>query len=284
MKKLFIFSLITITGLAWANWTRMNTLMVGDYIDDPVNIGLYPQHLNVFPNNFYGDILETTNSAFGMVITPLEKYGGIAFYQDKNFSIGYGVTIKKFEFGIMISPAKDHNRLGAGIGYATIDTRIDLSSVINAETNVNEGYGLHLRLLKRKAEYIVIPRYIFNLSYEPYEYQSHNLGLALQRLILNDGFVILGFEYLLQNGAINADREYCFAAFELPLNRTFYLRMGAREEFDKDFVPIKWHVEPGLGLRIREFNLDFHLNQERLFNKETTFFKSFGLDLNFGRF
>ncbi len=283
MKKTILIGLIIVLSPLWANWTRMNTLMIGDYIDDPVNIGIYPQHINVFPNNFYGDIF-SSNTDFGIVVTPIEKYGGLGFWQDKNFYIGYGITVKKFELGIMGSPVKDHNRFGIGLGYATIDMRVDISGIINNETNVNEGYDFHLRLLKRKAEYILIPRYSLNIQSKPYDYQSHNIGLALQRLILNDGFAILGMEYLVRKGDIEADRVYFFAGFELPLNRTFYLRVGAREEFDEDFVPQKWTVEPGLGMRIREFNLDFHLNQERLFNDDAYLFKSFGLDLNFGKF
>ncbi|MCX7994999.1 MAG: hypothetical protein N3A65_04400 [candidate division WOR-3 bacterium] len=284
MKRLFIIYSIALFSLVWANRTRMNNLMVGDYIDDPVNIGVYPQHINVFSNNFYGDILSPVKTNFGLVITPVEKYGGIYLSQDENFTIGYGITLKKIEIGIMGSPVKDQNRLGAGIGYVTMDTRADFSAIFNNELNKNEGYELHIRVLKRKTEYILIPRYSLVFRKDPNGYHSHNMGLALQRLILNDGFVILGMEYLLREGAISSDRVYCFMGLELALNRTFYLKIGAREEFDEDFVPVKWSVEPGLGLRIKEFNLDFHLNQERLFNKETTFFKSFGLDLNFGRF
>ncbi len=283
MKKIIFIGLILILSPLWANWTRMNTLMVGDYIDDPVNIGIYPQHINIFPNNFYGDIMSSSTD-FGIVITPIEKYGGLAFWQDENFHIGYGIAVRKFELGIMGSPVKERNRLGIGLGYATIDMRVDFSGIIYNEINVNESYGVNLRVLKRKAEYILIPRYSLNIKSSPYEYQSHNIGLALQKLILNDGFAILGLEYLLREGDITADYTYFFAGFELPLNKTFYLRMGAREEFNSDFVPKGWTVEPGIGLRIREFNLDFHLNQEKLFNKETTFFKSFGLDLNYGKF
>ncbi len=278
-----VIILIALIGPLWANWTRMNTLMIGDYIDDPVNISFYPQHITVFSNNFYGDII-SSKTDFGIVITPVEKYGGLAFWQNGNFNIGYGLTIKKIEIGIMGSPVKDHYQFGLGCGYATLDMRVDLTGVINNETNINEGYDFRLRFLKRKSEYILIPRFALSINSEPYDYQSYNFGLALQRLILNDGFVILGMEYLLREGSLEADRVYFFAGFELPLNKTFYLRMGAREEFDEDFVPSGWDVEPGLGLRIRTFNLDFHLNQERLFDKETTFFKSFGLDLNFGKF
>jgi len=257
--------------------------MVGDYIDDPVNIDIYPQHINIFPNTFYGDIL-SSNTDYGVVITPIEKYGGLAVWQHKNFNIGYGITLRKFELGIMGSPVKDHNRFGLGVGYSTLSARIDISGIINNETNVNEGYDVNLRLLLRKSEYILIPRYSLNIQSAPYDYQSHNIGLTLQRLILNDGFVFLGMEYLLRTGDIEADFAYCFAGFELPLNKTFYLRMGAREEFNEDFLPTGWQIEPGLGLRIREFNIDFHLNQQKLFDKDTTFFSSFGLDLNFGRF
>ncbi|MEO0185386.1 MAG: hypothetical protein ABIL20_06280, partial [candidate division WOR-3 bacterium] len=232
---------------------------------------------------FYGDILSSITD-YGVVITPIEKYGGIAFWQHKNFNIGYGIIVKKFELGIMGSPVKDRNRFGAGIGYSTFNARIDFSGIINNETNVNEGYNFNLRLLKRISEYVIIPRYSLGLQSEPYDYQSHNIGITLQRLILNDGFIFLGIEGLLREGDIDPDFAYCFAGFELPLNRTFYLRMGAREEFNEDLIPSKWQFEPGIGLRIREFNIDFHLNQERLFDKDTTFFCSFGLDLNFGKF
>lgn len=282
MKKILLFGAIIISTI-WANQTRMNNLMMGDYIDDAVNIGIYPQHINIFPNTFYGDIISSTTD-FGMVMMPIEKYGGIAVWQHKNFHIGYGIMVRKFELGIMGCPVKDHNRFGMGIGYATFNSRIDISGIINNETNLNEGFNINLRILWRKSEYILIPRYSVNIQSERYDYQSHNIGLALQKLILNDGFVILGAEYLLEQGDIEADFAYCFAGFELPLNKTFILRMGAREKFNEDFVPVEWQVEPGIGLRIREFNLDFHLNQDRLFDKNLTFFKSFGLDLNFGRF
>ncbi len=257
--------------------------MVGDYIDDPVNIDIYPHQINLFPNFFYGDIL-SSNTDYGLIITPVDKYGGIAFWQHKNFNIGYGIILKKIEFGIMGSPVKDHSRLGIGIGYSTFNRRIDFSGIVNNETNVNEGYNFNLRLLIRKAEYVIVPRYAVNIQSAPYDYQSHNIGLTLQRLILNDGFVFLGTEYLLRDGDINADFAYCFGGFELPLNKTFYLRIGAREEFNDDFVPTGWQIIPGLGLRIKEFNLDFHLNQARLFDEETTFVSSFGLDLSFGKF
>lgn len=282
MKRILLFGLIIISPI-WANQTRMNTLMIGDYIDDVVNIGIYPQHINIYPNTFYGDIFSSTTD-FGMVMMPLEKYGGIAIWQRKDFYIGYGITVRKLELGIIGSPVKDHNRFGLGIGYTTFNSRIDISGIISNETNLNEGFNINLRILKRKSEYILIPRYTVNIQSEPYDYQSHNIGLALQRLILSDGFVVLGAELLLQKGDIEPDLAYCFAGFELPLNKTFCLRMGAREKFNKDFVPVDWQVEPGIGLYIREFNLDFHLNQERLFNKDLTFISSFGLDLNFGRF
>ncbi|MGQ9701913.1 MAG: hypothetical protein ACUVQT_05615 [bacterium] len=282
MKKILLFGAIIISTI-WANQTRMNTLMSGDYIDDPVNIGIYPQFINVFPNTFYGDIFSSATD-FGMIMMPVEKYGAIAAWQHKNFNIGYGIAVRKLEFGIMGCPVKDHNRFGIGIGYSSFNSRIDISGIISDETNVNEGFNINLRLLKRMNEYILVPRYSLNIYSKPYDYQSHNIGLLLQRLILNDGFVFLGIEYLLCEGKIEADFSYCFAGFELPLNRTFILRMGARERFDEDFAPVDWQVEAGLGLRIREFNLDFHLNQDRLFNKRLTFFNSFGLDLNFGKF
>jgi|UniRef100_A0A7C4TGL6 hypothetical protein len=283
MKRIILFGLVGILGLVYGNWTRMNTLLVGDYVDDPVNVGIYPQHLNVFPNIFYGDIF-ATKTDYAILIRPIEKYGGIGIWQDKNFNIGYGIGVKKIEFGIFGSPVKDHNRLGIGIGYSNFDTRIDFSGIINDEKNVNEGYDFHLRFLKRKAEYVLIPRYALNIQNKPYDYQSHTLGFALQRLILNEGFVILGMEYLLREGDIDVDRAYCFAGFELPLNKTSCLRMGAREEFDEDFTIIAYQIQPGICLKIREFNLDFHLNQSRLFDKDLTFVSSFGLDLNFGRF
>ncbi len=261
----------------------MNTLMVGDYVDDPVNMEIYPQHINIFPNAFYGDILSATTD-FGMVLMPIEKYGGIAVWQHRRFNVGYGITVRKLEFGIAGCPVKDQYRFGMGVGYTTLNARLDISGFIMDEANVNEGYNVNLRLLMRKSEFVFVPRYALNILSAPYDYHSHNIGAVLQRLILNDGFVFLGAEYLFRDGDVTADFSCCFAGFELPLNRKFYLRIGVREEFNEDFVPTGWQVEPGIGLRMREFNIDFHLNQERLFDKEVTFFKSFGLDLNFGRF
>jgi len=56
------------------------------------------------------------------------------------------------------------------------------------------------------------------------------------------------------------------------------------ENFEGSFENASWQVEPGIGLRIRDFRLDLHLNKDRFFDKEQTFFRSFGLDFDFGRF
>ena len=67
----------------------------------------------------------------------------------------------------------------------------------------------------------------------------------------------------------------------------YRLRFELRRDtghFIDGFESPEWFVEPGISIRIREFTLDFHLNQERLYDKDVTLFNSFGLELNFGRF
>lgn len=277
MKRIIILGLIFGLSPIWANWTRMNTLMLGDYIDDPVNIDIYPQHIAVFENYFYGDILPKI-PAYGLIFTPIPKHGGIGFWNHcSNFNLGYANTIKKIDFGIMGSVVKDLNRLGLGLGYSSFNRRIDLSII----TDINKGFGINLRLIQRKSEFILVSRYSFH---EEYDYQGHKIGVVLQRLILNDGFVFGGGEYILQNDETPAEWVYCYAGFELPLNRTFYLRMGVREIFDEDFIPRALSINPGIGLGIRDIDIDFHLDQGLIFDGKLPFFTTFGVNVNFGGF
>lgn len=282
MKIKFLIFTISLC-LSWASQTRMNVLLCGDYIDDPVNIDVFPQHIMVFQNYFYGDILKDKNT-YGVIFSPLAKYGGIGFWHKEYFTIGYAITLGRFDIGFFGSPVKDQTRIGIGIGCTRFDSRGDISLVVNRQPNINESYNVNIRCLKRKGDFIFIPKYNFNDYSKPANYLSHKIGLMLERLILNDGFVYLAVEYTAQDGAIKADFTNLLSGLELPLNKTFILRLGMREKFNEDLVPTDLQMEIGLGLKIREFDIHFHLNRERFFTEELTFFNSLGLDLNFGRF
>lgn len=278
-----IIMLIIFIGSIQANLSRMNVLMVGDYIDDPVNIEIFPQHLVIFQNYLYGDILKGTED-YGIIIAPEAKYGCMGIKQNGIISLGYGINLHKFDIGILGSWIEGHRHFGLGLGRVFFASRVDISFIVNNEKYLNEGYGSNFRFLLRKGDYILIPRYSFYNSSEMYDYISNRIGMMLQRYILNEGFVFFLFEYTLNNGEIKTDFIRVFSGLELPLNKTFVLRLGTEGEFDQDFVSIQKKLETGLGLHIREFNIDFHLNKERFFNKELTFFNSLGLDLNFGKF
>jgi len=283
MKRITLIIIFLPLCFVWANRTRMNVLAVADYIDDPVNIEIFPQHIVLFQNYFYGDLLRDTQD-YGIIVAPELKYGGLGIWQEKDFNIGYGINIHKFDIGAYCSPLKDRHRFGFGLGRAFFASRFDLSFILNDETRVNENYGVNLRVLYRKGDFVFVPKYSFLNSNEPYDYISNKIGILLQRLILNEGFVFIGSEYTIQAGAIKEDFLRGFSGLELPLNRTFVFLIGVCEKFDEEFKPPLWDIETGLCLRIREFNFNFHLNKERLFNKEITLFNSFGLDLNFSKF
>jgi hypothetical protein len=263
----------------------MNTFMTGDYIDDVVNIDGFPQHIMVFANTIYGDILRGADD-YGVLLSPEQKYGGIAVWQRDNFFIGYGVNLKRFDIGIYGSPMEDRNRIGIGVGRAYFTTRLDLSAIVNKETNIDEYWELNIRGLKRKGDYILMLRYGFRNTTAFYEYSQHRIGLMAQRLVLNEGFVYLAAEFNILDGDYTDDFALVFAGLELPLNRTFSFRIGCREAFNEanDFVPDTWEVQPGICVKIRDFSFDFHLNKERFFDKDLTFINSCGLDLNFGSF
>ncbi len=289
MNRITVTILISLAvlNLAQANETRMATLMAGPYIDDIINIGIYPQHIMFYQNSLYGDITSTTED-YGFIITPDAKYGALAFWESPSnaggFDIGYAVKLANFDFGLFGSPIENHKQIGFGIGRTFFTRRIDLSFIYRQIVN-DDNWKLNLRLLKRKGDFAIIPMYQLQLLDGAFiDYSNHAIGLIVQRFVLNEGFVFCGAEYDMTRGDLEADQTIVHTGFELPLSRILILRLGVKEEFANGFDPGTWQVEPGISIRIREFNLDFHLNKERLYDKELTFFKSFGIELDFGRF
>jgi hypothetical protein len=290
MKKIYIticLCLFTLLNFAGANDTRMGTLMAGDYIDDLINITVYPHQIGLYHNNLWGDITENNVEDYGIIITPDIKYGALAIWEpglsDARFNIGYGISIFNFDVGAFVSPVEEHTQFGFGLGRSFFTRRFDLSFIVNDEVGI-EWYQFNLRLSKRKTEFIIVPKYKLDYHREPYEYTNHRIGLMLQRLILNEGFVFFIAEYDFSRGDIQSKYTKFYVGLELPLNRIFIMRLGVSEVFTDGFENPQWFVEPGIGLKIREFSLDFHLNKDRLFDKDVTIVNSFGLDLNFGRF
>lgn len=288
MKKIIYISIVCFfaVNLAWANQTRMGIFMAGDYIDDLVNIDIYPHQIAAYENNLYGDITAESGN-YGIILTPDIKYGALACWQnavpDNGFNIGYGINLRKFNIGISGSPIKDHIRFGISIGRTYFSKRFDISFLVSDAIN-GEWYKFNLRLSKRKGDFMIVPKYTFDHVQEPYEYNRHRIGLMLQRLILNEGFVYFIAEYDFSRGDIENDYTHIYAGLELPMTKKIALLFGIKENFINGFESPEWQIEPGISIRIREFSLDFHLNGEGLFDEEVTLFESFGLDLNFGRF
>jgi hypothetical protein len=287
-KQLIAITFVLTMGmnLVWANHTRMSTLMAGDYVDDIVYTDLYPHRLLVYKNNLYLDVASGPDD-FGVIATPDMKYGVIACWQnpvtDYGFNIGYAITLLKFDLGLSLSPAKDNTRFGLGIGRTFFAQRFDVS-FLTFDGITEKWHRFSVRYTRKMSDYNIIPKYTYDYVFEPSDCGKHKLGLMFQRFILNEGFVYLGAEYDFSRGDIEYDSTHIHAGVELKLTRLLVLRCGVAEHFDSDFANAEWQVEPGIGLRIRDFNLDFHFNKDRLFDKEQTFFKSFGLDFNFGRF
>jgi hypothetical protein len=287
-KRLLAISFVLVIGanLVQANYTRMSTLMAGDYVDDIIYTDLYPQRLLAFTNSLFLDIKPGPED-FGVVFTPNPKYGVIACWQnptpDHGFNLGYAISLFKYDIGVSFSPVKDNTSFGLGIGRTFFDQRIDVS-FLTFDGIAEKWNRFTVRYVRRISDYSIIPKYSFVYAFKPFEYGRHTIGAMLQREILNEGFVFLGAEYVFSYDEIEYDSTHIHAGVELKLNRLFVLRCGVVEDFNERFENAGWRVEPGIGLRVHDFSLDFHLNKDRLFDKEEPFFKSFGLDFNFGRF
>jgi len=270
----------------WANHTRMSTLMTGDYIDDVVYADLYPHHMLTYKNNLYIDI-GSSQDDFGVIVTPEMKYGVVACWQnpvtDFGFNLGYAITLFNFDLGLSFSPIKDNIRFGLGIGRTFFDQHVDVS-FLTFDGITDKWHKFTVRYARRINDYYIVPKYSYDYIFEPLDWGKHKFGIMLQRVILNEGFVYLGAEYDFSRGDVEYDSTHIHAGVELKLTRVLVLRCGVAEHFESDFANAEWQIEPGIGLRIRDFNLDFHFNKDRLFDKDQTLFKSFGLDFNFGRF
>ena len=290
MKEIIvtILFLSVVVNVVQASQTRMTTLMARDYIDDITNIGVYPQHIVIYENNLYGDITRQVDH-FGIIISPKKKYGAVACWQNNEsgngFNVGYAINLHRFDIGISGSPVEDNGGFGIGIGRRFFDRRFDLSFLLRDGTN-EEWYKVNLRLAGRRGDYVIVPKYSLDGYSKPYDYSRHRIGIMLQRLVLNEGFVFCIAEYDFSRGDIDNDYTRVYGGFELPLNRKIVLRSGAQETFTEGFESPEWQIECGFSVRIREFSLDFHINTDRLFEDDFTLFvfRSFGLDLNFGRF
>ncbi|KPJ73743.1 hypothetical protein AMJ52_03355 [candidate division TA06 bacterium DG_78] len=293
MKKIYIticLCLFTLLNFAGANDTRMGILMTGDYIDDIVNIRTYPHHISLYHNSLYGDIASDVED-YGIIITPDIKYGAIAFWQDREtqgvFNLGYGLDLFNFNIGAFGSLVEDHTKFGVGFGRSFFTRRFDCSFIIHSESNY-EQYQFNLRYSERKSDFIIVPKYQLNYYAEPFEYSNHILGLLIQRLVFSEGFVFFIAEYDFSRGDIENDYTNVYTGFELPLSKILILRLGVSERFTNGLESPTWYVEPGIGLQIRGFSIDFHVNKDWLFDRDEDenvgLIKSFGLDLNFGRF
>ena len=289
MLKRMLFILIALAigaNSLWANHTRMSTLMAGDYIDDIIFTDLYPHRMLVYKNNLYLDITAGPED-FGVFFTPNTKYGVIGFWQNPvtryGFNLGYAITVFKFDLGLSFSPIKDNIRFGVGIGRDFFDQHLDIS-FLTFDGISDKWHKFTAHYVRKFGDYGIIPRYSFDYVFEPSDCGKHRIGFIVQRNILNEGFVFLGAEYDLSRGDIEYDSTHIRTGVELKLSRILVLRCGVAENFEGSFENASWQVEPGIGLRIRDFRVDLHLNKDRFFDKEQTFFKSFGLDFDFGRF
>jgi len=282
-----IICLFTVT-LAHANATRIATFMIQDLIDDPVNIAAFPNQISLFPNYLWGDISRTDPEDFGIILAPSDKIGAFSVWQSnqsvpQGFNVGYGRQIFNFDIGITGMYLDDYQHFGIGLGRTFFSKRIDLSFLMNDAAN-DQWWRINEHLLFRKGDFILAERYSYAKYQEPYGYDRHVITPFIQRLILNEGFVYLAAEFVIQQGDIETDYTDVFAGLELPLNQTFILRLGIVENFNQDFVPVGYQIQPGIGLKIREFGIDFLFNKGRLSDHENPLFNSAGLDLNFGRF
>ena len=281
-----VFGLLIGAIPVWANHTRMATLMAGDYIDDIIYTDTYPQRLLEYANQLFLDIRSGPED-FGLAATPNPKYGVIACWQNPvsnhGFNIGYAVRLYDFDIGFSLSPVEENTGFGAGVGRTFFDQRVDVSFQ-TFDGIADKWNRFTIRYARRMSDYNLIPRYSFEYTSQPLEYGTHTIGAMVQRLIMNEGFVYFSAEYANSYDAVEYDSTRIHAGVELKLTRLLVLRCGIAEHFAGRFKNGQSHVEPGIGLRIRDFSIDLHFNKDRFFDKEQTFFNSAGLDFKFGKF
>lgn len=291
MKRTAILSIIiclfTVT-LAHGNATRITTFMIQDLIDDPINIAAFPNQISLFPNYLWGDISRLDPEDFGIILAPSDAIGAFAVWQSQEspvqgFNIGYGRRLFNFDVGFSGMYLSDYKHFGVGIGRTFFSKRIDLSFLMNDDA-ADQWYKINEHALVRKGDFILAERYSYTNYQTAFEYERHVITPFIQRLILNEGFVYLAADFVIQKGDIEEDYTELYAGVELPLNRTFILRLGIEENFDSSFVPMGYQIRPGIGMKIREFGIDLQINKDRLIIRDRPLFTSVGIDLNFGRF
>lgn len=289
MKKL-ILALITLVvclvNTAYANQTRSDILMATHYLEDITNINLYPQLLLQYHNFIFADVNGILQD-YGIILAPGQKYGALGCWQNINknqgFYLGYALKLAHFELGLAGYQIADYWNLSFGLGRTYFARRVDLSLLIYDDPELTD-YNFNLRLSRRKGDFVFIPRYTLHFVKGNTEYNNHNFGLMLKRLILNEGFVYLGAEYDLTRGDIKDDNINIYAGVELPVSRYVQFLCGVKETVFNDLDSLKWQIEPGLRLKIRDFHFDFHLNTERFFNDDVNLLKSIGFELDFSKF
>lgn len=266
----------------------MQTLMVPDLIDDPANITVFPHHINQYVNCLWGDIKRTTDEDFGLILAPASRLGALAVWQQSGnltpgFNFGYGRGFYRFDLGLAGMTMNDHKHFSIGVGRVFFSKRIDLSFQYNDDLTM-KWYRINQRTSVRRGDYVLAYRYAYWQHREPLDYLNHKIALLIQRLVLSEGFVYAAAEYNINRGAYENDYLDLYAGVEMPLSRVFLLRLGMKESLNADWEPISFSFEPGLGVRIRDFKLDFQFNKNRLQDKEETLVNSFGVELNFGEF
>jgi hypothetical protein len=291
MKRTAILSIIiclfTVT-LAHGNATRTATFMIRDLIDDPLNIAAFPNQIPLFSNCLWGDISRTDPEDYGIIIKPGDAIGAFTIWQSQDapvngFNLGYGRQLFNFDFGISGMYLEDYRHFGVGIGRTFFSKRFDLSFLMN-DNAADQWFKINEHALIRRGDFILEERYSYSQIDGPLEYSEHVITPFIQRLILNEGFVYLAADFVIETGDVDQHFTNAYAGFELPLNRTFILRLGVMETFDEDFIPMNYQIQPGIGMKIREFGIDFLFNKARLSDHDSPLLNSVGLDLNFGRF
>jgi hypothetical protein len=280
--------LLCAAGLVRADEVRIQTLMVPDLIDDPVNISVFPHHVVQYANCLWGDIHRTAAEDFGFILSPGPRLGCLAVWQQSGdlipgFNLGYGRRVLRFDLGLSGMFMSDHKHFGIGLGRSFFTKRVDLSFLYNDDI-AEKWFRINQHALVRKGDYVLAYRYSYFQHREPLDYLNHKIAFMIQRLVLSEGFVHVAAEYNIQRGDLETDYLDLYAGAELPLSRTFVLRLGMMEELNSEWVPIWFEFQPGIGVRIRQFTLDFQFNKDRLQDKDEPLVNSFGVDLNFGGF
>ncbi len=273
-----------------ANEVRIETFNSTYYIDDIGLVRSVVSQMMVYRNQIYGDWRGSKNDG-AIFLSRKERYGTFGVIVNEYVTLGYGMSLGKFDIGLGFAPHGKYWIGSAGIGRTFFARRFDLSSNIKIGRETKSSiYEFILRLKGEKQDYRFIPIYNLKIVDEPkpspsVNYMAHNVGFALERSLLEDGMVFIIGHWEKMTGDLDAGSIRCIAGVEMKVSNNLGFRFGINESLTddlKEFRPLEFN--PGIRVMLGDFDFDFFINQDWPFKDKQRLLVGAGIDFKFDKF